>query len=177
MLKIFSGKRRRKTQQIRDARNIYQKAMQCARQPGFFAKGMAEDSMTGRMEVLCLHLGVLHMVLRKHGENGALLSQALYDVMVDDFDIALREEGLSDTAVKRRIKPMVKMFFDRARQVRDAFQSEDRRGKLAELVMKSIVPEAENKRRIARYFESFHNELDTKTLGQLALGQFEIPPI
>ena len=47
------------------------------------------------------------------------LSQALYDVMIADFDVALREEGLSDTGVARRIKPLAKMFFSRAKAYAD----------------------------------------------------------
>ncbi len=177
MLKLFTGKKSGATAKLRDARSLYQKVMCQSRHPGFYAREMTPDSMTGRMEILCLHLAILHPALRSCGENGARLSQALYDVMVDDFDIALREEGLSDTAVKRRIKPMVKMFYDRGTQLKTAFESDECQDKLSQFVSNNITASPENKLKLVEYILEMQDNLKGKTLGQLALGQFDMPQI
>lgn len=100
-------------QEIIDARKIYAKLMLQSRKPEFFGTDGFADSYDGRMEVLCVHLSAMHHVLRRHGIHGERLAQALYDVMIADFDVALREQALSDTAVDKRIKPLAKMYYER----------------------------------------------------------------
>ena len=102
---FFSKLLGRKDAAIEDAGRIYSALMRQARQAAFYGKGKAPYNYDGRIDVLTLHIAVVLEVLSKHGQQGERLSQAIFDVMRDDFEIAMREEGLSDTGIKRRIKP------------------------------------------------------------------------
>lgn len=172
--RLFGGK----DNALRDAEVIYSKLMVHARQPGFYGESRFPDNYDGRIDVLTLHIAVILEALREHGEQGNRLSQALFDYMKDDFEVALREQGLSDTGVAKRIKPMIRLFYTR---VKDYTQS---------LIDQNIseVANAMYKERDQSFTDMFQEKLDTystqlqanlsnKTLGDIAQGNFEIPKI
>ena len=158
-----------------DAAKVYAKVMKQSRNPVFYAPGLVEDSTDGRMEWLTVHLSIILHALRSFGEDGSKLSQAIYDTMVDDFDIALREEGLSDSGVKRRIKPLAKMFLSRARVYGEALANAD--GTFENAVDKYIIREGNEKASdsLERYIENFAADAKMFTLDQVANASFEFP--
>ena len=114
-----------------DATRIYRRLMEVSRRPGFYGEGRVPDTFQGRTELLIAHVSVVMKACQQHGENGRLLQQALFDIMRDDFDVALREEGYSDAGVKHRIKPMMKLFYQMVKGVAEALDGEDRDGLVA----------------------------------------------
>lgn len=177
MLKFLSRLASRERPERTDAKRIYAKVMKQSRNPVFYGDNLVEDTTDGRMEWLSAHLSVILHALQKHGENGAKLSQSIYDVMVDDFDIALREEGLSDSGVKRRIKPLAKMFLTRARIYAEALNTDDE--KLVLVVQKHILSNPEggidNSQIISNYIKKLSKNLNLKSLGELAAAEFDFP--
>lgn len=122
---VFSGLFRRQDTAKRDARRVYNAVMRQSRQPVFFGQDRFPDNYDGRIDVLTLHMGIVFEALRAHGEQGNRLAQALFDEMKDDFEIALREEGISDTGVAKRIKPMIQLFYTRVKAFTESFESGD----------------------------------------------------
>jgi len=176
MLKFLSRILGSERAEIKDARKIYRKIMEKSRDRVFYAGGLCPDTTDGRMEILCLHLATVMFILRSHGKTGSQLSQALYDVMIDDFDVALREEGLSDTGVARRIKPMAKMFFTRSKSYADALEvGEDREQKLSEVFVKYIAENGDNTGIFIKYINGFHANLRENDLGKIAQAEFIFP--
>jgi cytochrome b pre-mRNA-processing protein 3 len=177
MLKFLSRLTSKERPERTDAKRIYAKVMTQSRNPVFYTDDLVEDTTDGRMEWLSAHLSVVLYALHKHGENGAKLSQAIYDVMVDDFDIALREEGLSDSGVKRRIKPLAKMFLTRARSYAEALNGSD--DAVGAVVQKHILQGGNNKTEasalICKYIKELSGSLGVKSLGEIAATEFEFP--
>ena len=159
--------------QIKDAQGLYAKVMQQSRQPLFYGKDRVADSYEGRIEILTLHISVVMYALRKHGENGEKLSQALFDVMVDDFDAALRGEGLTDSGVKRRIKPIVELFYGRLKAYTEGLND----GELRVALTSGELGEAEEKvcDVFSHYVLNFSGDLSGCTLGDIALCNFSFP--
>lgn len=106
--------------QMRDAERIYVKTLAHARKPVFYGESKVPDNYDGRIDFLTLHIAIILKAVRPHGAEGKRLSQAIFDYMRDDFDIALREEGISDTGVAKRIKPMMQLFYGRLKTYDDA---------------------------------------------------------
>ena len=179
MLKLLSGLKPKTRAEIVDAGKIYQKIMGQSRLPAFYGEGLVADSYDGRMEVLCMHLAVVMNALTGQGENGAKLNQAIYDVMIDDFDVALREQGLSDTGVSRRIKPLAKMFYARAEMYWGALSKD---GDFNTIVEKHILagegePKTENIEKLTAYIKNFAQNLDGLSLGDIARARFSFPKL
>ncbi len=175
MLNILSRITGKPRAEIIDARVLYRKVMEQSRKPEFYGDDLCADTTDGRMEILCMHLSTIMFILREHGEAGATLTQALYDVMINDFDVALREEGLSDTGVSRRIKPLAKMFFARARQYADAFNSDDIEGALETIIKDNICKIGGNDALYIVYVKDFHANLAAQKLGSIARGKLDFP--
>lgn len=84
-----------------------------ARQSGFYTAYRVPDTLEGRFEMLMLHAFlVLHRLKLEDGREEAF-SQDLFDTMFDDLDRTLREMGVGDLSVGKRIKKMASMFYGR----------------------------------------------------------------
>jgi len=92
---------------------IYGMIVTQAREPLFYRDLGVPDTVNGRFDLLVLHLW---MVLRrlKTIEGGADLSQALFDGFCDDMDANLREMGVGDLTVPKRMQAFGEAFYGRA---------------------------------------------------------------
>ena len=92
---------------------IYGMIVAQAREPLFYRHLGVPDTVNGRFDLLILHLW---MVLRRlkeiEGESG--LTQALFDHFCDDMDANLREMGVGDLTVPKRMQAFGEAFYGRA---------------------------------------------------------------
>lgn len=99
--------------QVRDrAESLYRSAVDQARQPKFYRDLGILDTPEGRFEMVALHVWLLLHQLKTVPE-AADLSQALHDVMMLDMDVSLRELGISDVVIGKRVKAVAKNFYGR----------------------------------------------------------------
>jgi cytochrome b pre-mRNA-processing protein 3 len=91
---------------------IYGMIVTQAREPLFYRDLGVPDTVNGRFDLLVLHLW---MVLRrfKPVDGGASLSQALFDRFCDDMDANLREMGVGDLTVPKRMQAFGEAFYGR----------------------------------------------------------------
>ena len=159
---------------LEDAKVIYSKLMAQSRSPEFYGEGKVPDNYDGRIDLLTLHISAVLEALNKYGQQGERLSQAIYDVMRDDFEIAMREEGISDAGIKRRIKPMMQLFFTRIKTYFEALRSKsDISAILAQGLLKDGNEDFQIK--LGTYLTDFSKNLSDKSLGDIALGNFTFP--
>jgi cytochrome b pre-mRNA-processing protein 3 len=92
---------------------LYRAAAAHARLPVFYQSGGVPDSLDGRFDLLSLHLILLMRRLRGEGREGKAMQQALFDLLAADMDRNLREMGVGDTGISRRVKAMGEAFFGR----------------------------------------------------------------
>ena len=92
---------------------LYGRIVDQARLPVFYRAGGVPDTLDGRFELIALHAFLLFHRLKREGEAGAGLSQAVFDTMFADMDASLRELGAGDLGVPPRIKRMVNGFYGR----------------------------------------------------------------
>jgi cytochrome b pre-mRNA-processing protein 3 len=99
----------------RDAvHRVYERIVERARHPIFYAELGVPDSVDGRFELIALHAFlVLHRLKAEPGEAKAF-GQALFDLMFADFDRSLRELGTGDLSVGKEVRRMAEAFYGRA---------------------------------------------------------------
>jgi cytochrome b pre-mRNA-processing protein 3 len=92
---------------------IYGMIVAQAREPLFYRDLGVPDTVNGRFDLLLLHLW---MVLRRLQliEGGADLCQTLFDRFCDDMDANLREMGVGDLTVPKRMRAFGEAFYGRA---------------------------------------------------------------
>ncbi len=104
---------------------LYEAAIAQARQPAFYADLGAPDTVEGRFELYTLHVVlVLHRLSGLGGEAGET-AQALFDTYVQALDDALREMGVGDLSVGKKMRKLGEAFYGRAKAYQAALAGAD----------------------------------------------------
>lgn len=93
------------------AGQLFAACVEQTRRPEFYAALGVPDTLDGRFDLLTLHVGLVLMRLRQDG-NGPL-AEELVDAVMRDMDGSLRETGVSDLAVPRRMRSIQRAFYGR----------------------------------------------------------------
>ena len=96
------------------------------RRPVFYLRFGVPDTFEGRFDLLVLHVALALHRLRQLGERGDAVAQHLVDTMFARFDVALRELGVSDIGVPKRMKRLARAFNGRTTSYFAAFEAHDR---------------------------------------------------
>ena len=104
---------------------LFEAVRRRSRNPELFGDTRIPDTVEGRFESLVLHAALVMRRLRVEGEAGEVAAQHLFDVLFDDMDAALRELGVGDLIVGKRIRKMGEAFYGRARAYDAAIASEN----------------------------------------------------
>ena len=83
-----------------------------ARAAVFFERLAVPDTIDGRFDLLLLHV-FLALEALKREQRGAALAKELVNVTFAGFDDALRQLGVSDFGMSRRIRAMADAFYGR----------------------------------------------------------------
>lgn len=92
---------------------LYEQLVAQARQPAFYSRCGVPDSLDGRYELIVLHAVLLLRRLKQDHAATAGLAQELFDVLFLDMDRSLREIGVGDLGVGKRVKRMAQAFYGR----------------------------------------------------------------
>ena len=79
-------------------------------QPRFFADWGVPDTVTGRFDMISLHLA-LYLRRLKNEPSARQFTQALIELFFKDMDRSVRELGVTDLGVPRKIKTMGNVFY------------------------------------------------------------------
>ena len=104
---------RKETEQEKTASRLYEAIVAQARQPVFYIDYAVEDTVNGRYEMIMLHAYMLFRRLREEDEATRALGQAVFDRFFRDMDDSLREIGIGDLSVPKKIKKMAQSFYGR----------------------------------------------------------------
>jgi cytochrome b pre-mRNA-processing protein 3 len=93
---------------------LYAAVVTAAREKALYSELGVPDTLDGRFDLVGLHATLLIRRLRLLPEPGPALAQAVFDAMFSDMDINLRELGVSDLSVGRKVREMWEAFHGRA---------------------------------------------------------------
>lgn len=94
---------------------LYGAAVARARRPHLFAELGVPDTLDGRFDLVALQAGLLVCRIARDPDPRAKdLAQAVFDAMFADMDVNLREMGVGDLSVGKRVKRMWEAFHGRA---------------------------------------------------------------
>jgi len=105
---------------------LYGAAVAAARRPWAFAVLGVPDTLAGRFDLISLHVSLLIRRLRSDPDpRGAELGQAVFDAMFADMDVNLREMGVGDMSVGKRVKGLWEAWHGRMRAYEAAVDAGD----------------------------------------------------
>jgi len=175
MFQRLFGRERNANRAITEA--LYASIVAAARQPLFYSDWNVPDTPLGRFEMLSLHMFLFQH--RMHGETGPSwdIAQILIDDFFQDIDHSLRELGIGDMGVPKRMKKLAKMYYGRTAAYADALERGDREALIAAL-SRNIRPEAESwpeAARLADYVIGAVDRLAKHGSAAIRAGQVEFP--
>lgn len=156
---------------------IYSAIVAQSRQPGFYADWLVPDTVTGRFDMISLHMALLFRRLRNETGRSKNFSQAVFDLFFQDMDRSLREMGVGDIGVPKRIQKMGNIFFGLLAALSEPMDRNDAEA-LALVLSRNIFDGAtgQNVRSLAEYLLHQDRALASNTASNIIAGRiaFEV---
>lgn len=131
-------KTRKNNRQIVDRQ--YALLTQAARLPQFYLSLDVPDTVMGRFEMLSLVMILYLRRTTKSQTSGQEVAQEIIDAFFQDIDHSIRELGIGDQSVPKRMKKLAGMFYGRLEAYGQALDQKDDQG-LAAALKRNIHPE------------------------------------
>ncbi len=96
-------------------RALYTPLIEQARRPAFYLEGRVPDTAAGRFELYTLHLALVARRLKGEGGFAAEANQALFDAFLSGLDDGLRELGVGDLTVPKKMRKLGEALYGRFR--------------------------------------------------------------
>ena len=91
-------------------RRCYEAIVAAARHPVFYAEWGVADTLDGRFDMITLHI---FLVLDRLKGTEQAFRQQLVDEFFRDMDRSLREMGVGDLSVSKKVRKMAEVFYGR----------------------------------------------------------------
>jgi cytochrome b pre-mRNA-processing protein 3 len=153
---------------------IYGMIVAQAREPVFYQALNVPDTVNGRFDMVVLHLWLVLRRLRA-ADGSAAVAQALFDRFCSDMDANLREMGVGDLTVPKRMQKFGEAFYGRAAAYDAALAAggEALESALARNILDSH--DSSNAAGLARYVDAAVAELDAVDSAALQAGELTFP--
>ncbi|MGH7154285.1 MAG: ubiquinol-cytochrome C chaperone family protein [Acetobacteraceae bacterium] len=165
--------RLRRNRHERAGFQLYAAAVSAARDPWFYATMGVPDTLDGRFDILSLFTFLLIERLRLAPAPGPALAQSVFDAMFSDMDVNLREMGVGDLSVGKKVKAMWNAFHGRATAYGAALSNNDLatlEDAVARNVWRGAGAPVDAVAAVARMIQAQHDYLGTQKLDVLAAG-------
>ena len=132
--------RRRKNRDVIE--RLYKAVVERSRSVTFYQTIGVPDTLEGRFELLTLHMTLISRRLKALPSPGPDMSQDLVDLTFAQFETALREIGVGDISIPKRMKVMASAYLGRASAYDEALRKNEA-GLLAEALARNLFGNAE----------------------------------
>lgn len=161
------------------AAHLYVAAVEQARRPEFYRRCSVPDTLDGRFELIALHTFLaLHRLAAESDQASRDIAQALFDRLFADMDRSLREMGVGDMGIGRRIQQMAQGFYGRMAAYRQALGDGDEalEGALRRNLYGTVEVAPATAAVMVAYVRRAVAELADQPAARLAAGRIVFPP-
>lgn len=149
-----------------------------AREPVFYLDFDVPDTVMGRFELLSIVMVLFFRRTRTADTSGQELAQEIVDAFFQDIDHSIRELGIGDQGVPKRMKKLAGMFYGRLESYALALDERNVE-QLAIALRRNIYPEAVQAApdmvALARWMMQADEELAALPEEVLTTGSLELP--
>ena len=175
MFKRIFGSGSAANRKITDA--LYEQIVAAARQPLLYAEWNVPDTPLGRFEMIALHMFLVLHRLRGEVGDARDVAQNLTDIFFTDVEHSIRELGIGDLGVPKRMKKLARMFYGRAVSYGEAIDGNDDAA-LAKALARNVRPGDASWSQagdLAGYALAAHRSLAAQPSSGLLAGRIEFP--
>ncbi|MBX2805598.1 MAG: hypothetical protein KTR19_06480 [Hyphomicrobiales bacterium] len=108
-----------------------------SRNPSFYLHCSVPDTLSGRFDMLVIHMFIVLQILKIGGREGQLLAQEIVEAFIREMDTMVRDLGVSDRNVPKEVRKIAQLFYGQLLAYSTMMQRNDMNG-LAEEIWKSF---------------------------------------
>lgn len=119
-------------------RPLWHRTVEIAREKAWYAQYGVADTVPGRFDAVTLVLSLV-MLRMERDEHLKILSARITEVFVEDMDGQLRQSGVGDLVVGKRMGKLVSTLGGRMGALRDALASPDPQAALVPVLKRNVT--------------------------------------
>jgi hypothetical protein len=156
--------------------DLYGAIVAQSRATAFYTGYGVPDTMDGRFDLIVLHIVVLLARLDRIGPSARAIGQTLFDLFCRDLDANLREMGVGDLAVPKRMRKFGEAFYGRQAAYLAALGTPDALA-LEKTLARNIFAgvNGDGPRRLARYMRALARRFEAADPQSLLHGAVAFP--
>ncbi len=156
---------------------LYAAAVEQARQPALYATFGTPDTVEGRFEQVALHVYLILRRLKNDDPGAKKVGQKLFDVMFQNMDDALRELGVGDMSIGRKIRTLAGNFYGRVAAYEEGLGAESGDDDLARALGRNIFEDegAAAARPLANYVREAALFIEKQPAARIVGGIVQFP--
>jgi cytochrome b pre-mRNA-processing protein 3 len=147
---------------------LHSEVVAAARAPFLFTQYGIADDVDGRFESLVLHAALVLRRLNFFPAPGPEIAQDLADALFRHFDATLREIGVADISVPKRMKTLAEAFLGRSNAYHRALG--EGHAALCAVLSRNVYAGRRDVGDLAGYVETLDKTLANATLAELVEG-------
>ena len=154
-------------------RALFSAAVAQARTPALYTEMRVPDTHEGRFEIYSLHVYLVLARLKDQGEQASETAQACFDAYIQSLDDALRDIGVGDLSVGKKMRKLGEAFYGRIRSCEAALTALPDRGPLEAMLARTVYAGqlASEPQQLADYLLAQRAALETQPLEPLLAGE------
>lgn len=163
----------RRARHERTGFELYSGAAAAARDPFLYTDLGVPDTLDGRFDMVTLHAFLVIQRVRREPAPGPAVAQAVFDAMFSDMDINLREQGVGDMSIGRKVRQMWEAFHGRSAVYAAAMDAGDMdalRDALTRNVWRGAPPSDDAVAALGRLVLAQARHLADQTMARLTAG-------
>ena len=166
------------------ALQIYGSIVTQARSKAFYTVYGITDSPTGRFDMLTVHMVLVQIRLLQEAEKAREISQLLSETFVRDMDHSLREMGVGDLSVAKRVRRMNNALLGQLRLYASLIDEAEAEPLAAALERNIITGEAADSAteshpsqalKLSHYMRMGHKQLAEQSYDSIIAGELAFP--
>ncbi|NBC33351.1 MAG: ubiquinol-cytochrome C chaperone [Alphaproteobacteria bacterium] len=158
---------------------LYRRIVAQSRQPVFYTDFAVPDTLLGRFDMIVIHAFLVFRRLKREDARSEAFCQALFDHMFADVDMSLREMGVGDLSVGKKVKALAKGFYGRVVAYERALEA-PADGALRDALLRNVYPPVEPPEdavaALARYIRGQADALAGQPVASFLKGEAAFAP-
>jgi cytochrome b pre-mRNA-processing protein 3 len=148
-----------------------------ARQPALYIEAAVPDTVEGRFELYVLHLVLVLRRLKGEGAQAGETSQATFDAFLKNLDEGLRDMGVGDLSVGKKMRKLGEAVYGRIKSYDRALEPGADAGDLAAVIRRTVyqgdaAPGAEA---LAAYVRNIQADFAAQPLADILKAELRWP--
>lgn len=163
-------------------RALFQALAAQARTPALYARLGAPDTVEGRFELYVLHLVLVLHRLKGQGAEAGEVAQAAFDAFLKNLDEGLRDMGVGDLSVGKKMRKLGEAVYGRIKSYDQALTAAEPQAALAEVIARTVFEGAHasstsTSEPLARYAAQGATRLAAQPLGAVLRADLAWPDL